>query len=112
MSSLEFHSAEFCAMTARSLVKLVHSRLLLVLEDVTVSGGGTPIDLQDVLLLLTFDNVCMIAFGIDLGCLHLGLLEIPFAKAFEDATEATIICFITPTAIWRALRYFDLSSES
>ncbi|WOL06006.1 hypothetical protein Cni_G14738 [Canna indica] len=110
-ASLEFHSAEFRAMTARSLVELVHSRLLPVLEDAAARGGGSPIDLQDVLLRLTFDNVCMIAFGIDPGCLHPGLPEIPFAKAFEDATEATIIRFITPTAMWRALRYFDLGSE-
>ncbi|WOL11710.1 Cytochrome P450 [Canna indica] len=68
-TSVEFHAAEFCAMIARSLVELVHSRLLPMLEDVTASGGGGgPIDLHDVLLRLTFDNVCMIAFGIDLGC--------------------------------------------
>ncbi|WOL14990.1 hypothetical protein Cni_G23771 [Canna indica] len=53
----------------------------------------------------------MIAFGINLGCLQPGLPEILFTKAFEDATEATITHFITPTAIWRALRYFYLDSE-
>ncbi|KAJ8512295.1 hypothetical protein OPV22_002729 [Ensete ventricosum] len=108
-ASLEFHSAEFRTMTARSLVELVHSRLLPVLE--AAHDGRAQMDLQDVLLRLTFDNVCMIAFGIDPGCLHPGLPEIPFAKAFEDATEATIIRFITPTAIWKALRYLDLGSE-
>ncbi|KAG0457323.1 hypothetical protein HPP92_022480 [Vanilla planifolia] len=64
-ASLEFHSTEFRAMTARSLVELVHA-------------SGSAIDLQDVLLRLTFDNVCMIAFGIDPGCLRPGLPEIPF----------------------------------
>ncbi|XP_065002267.1 cytochrome P450 86B1-like [Musa acuminata AAA Group] len=108
-ASLEFHSGEFRAMTARSLVELVHSRLLPVLE--AAHDGRAQIDLQDVLLRLTFDNVCMIAFGIDPGCLRPGQPEIPFAKAFEDATEATIIRFITPTAIWKALRYLDLGSE-
>ncbi|WOL04542.1 hypothetical protein Cni_G13263 [Canna indica] len=82
-------------MIARSLVELVHSRLLPLLEDVAASGGSAPIDLLDVLLRLTFDNGC----------------RSPFAKAFKDATEDTIICFITPTTIWRALRYFDLGNE-
>ncbi|WOK93903.1 hypothetical protein Cni_G02604 [Canna indica] len=76
-------------------------------------GGSIrwAIDLQHVLLCLTFDNVGMIAFGTDPGCLRPGLSEIPFARAFEDATAATIIRFIMPTAIWRALRYLDLGHK-
>ncbi|KAJ4774346.1 hypothetical protein LUZ62_058603 [Rhynchospora pubera] len=108
-ASLEFHSAEFRSLTARSLVELVHSRLLPVLESARQTN--TPVDLQDVLLRLTFDNVCMLAFGIDPGCLRPGLPDIPFAHAFEEATEATIIRFVTPTAIWKALRFADLSNE-
>ncbi|KAJ4777419.1 Cytochrome P450 [Rhynchospora pubera] len=53
----------------------------------------------------------MLAFGIDPGCLRPGLPDIPFAHAFEEATEATIIRFVTPTAIWKALRFADLSNE-
>lgn len=60
---------------------------------------------------LTFDNVCMIAFGVDPGCLRPGLPEIPFAKAFEDATEASVMRFVTPTCIWKAMRYLQLGSE-
>lgn len=108
-ASLEFHSAGFRAMTADSLVQLVHSRLLPVLEESLEKKEA--MNLQDVLLRLTFDNVCMIAFGVDPGCLHPGLPEIPFARAFEDATEATVFRFVTPTALWRALRYFDVGIE-
>uniref|UniRef100_A0A0E0M903 Cytochrome P450 n=1 Tax=Oryza punctata TaxID=4537 RepID=A0A0E0M903_ORYPU len=108
-ASLEFHSAEFRALTASSLVELVHRRLLPVLGD--AEQAGAAVDLQDVLLRLTFDNVCMIAFGVDPGCLRPGLPEIPFAKAFEDATEATIVRFITPTAVWRAMRALCVGHE-
>lgn len=96
-------------MTVRSLYELVHKRLLPVLDEAHESG--TAVDLQNVLLRLTFDNVCMIAFGIDPGCLRRGLPDIPFARAFEDATEATIIRFLTPTAIWKALRLANLGNE-
>lgn len=102
-ASIEFHSAKFRRMTVESLVELVHRRLEGVLED--YAGRPAAVDLQDVLLRLTFDNVCMIAFGVDPGCLRGGLPEIPFAKAFEDATEATVLRFITPTFIWKAMRY-------
>ncbi|KAE8692731.1 Cytochrome P450 86B1 [Hibiscus syriacus] len=108
-ASIEFHSAKFRKLTSESLVELVHARLLPVLENVV--NKSTSIDLQDVLLRLTFDNVCMIAFGVDPGCLRPGLPEIPFAKAFEDATEATVLRFVTPTCVWKAMRCLDLGTE-
>lgn len=108
-ASIEFHSAEFRAMTAESLYELVHGRLLPVLD--TAYEKRSEIDLQDVLLRLTFDNVCMIAFGTDPGCLAQGLPEVPFARAFEDATEATIIRFITPTTIWKTCKLLDIGNE-
>lgn len=108
-ASLEFHSAKFRNLTTNSLLELVHSRLLPVMEESIKQS--VPLDLQDVLLRLTFDNVCMIAFGVDPGCLRLGLPEIPFAQAFESATEATIMRFVVPTFIWRSMRYLCLGTE-
>lgn len=108
-ASLEFHSAKFRRLTTESLLELVHARLLPVLEQSL--KNSTTLDLQDVLLRLTFDNVCMIAFGVDPGCLRPGLPHIPFAKAFEEATEATTLRFVTPTCIWKAMRYLDIGLE-
>ncbi|XP_062090050.1 cytochrome P450 86B1 [Humulus lupulus] len=108
-ASIEFHSAKFRNLTTESLRELVHARLLPVLEDSIKQLAG--IDLQEVLLRLTFDNVCMIAFGVDPGCLQKGLPEIPFAKAFEDATEATVFRFVTPTCLWKAMRYLNVGME-
>ncbi|XP_008796514.2 cytochrome P450 86B1-like [Phoenix dactylifera] len=107
--SLEMHSAEFRSSTIQSISELVHLRLLPVLE--LVHDNHTPFDLQDVLLRLAFDNLVMVAFGIDPGCLRPGLPEVPFARAFENATEATLLRFVMPTAIWKVLRFFDLGSE-
>ncbi|XWS39586.1 hypothetical protein CRYUN_Cryun18bG0068000 [Craigia yunnanensis] len=108
-ASIEFHSAKFRRLTTESLLELVHARLLHVLENAV--NKSISIDLQDILLRLTFDNVCMIAFGVDPGCLRPALPEIPFARAFEDATEATLLRFVTPTCIWKAMRYLDLGTE-
>ncbi|KAI7993725.1 Cytochrome P450 86B1 [Camellia lanceoleosa] len=108
-ASIEFHSTKFRNLTTESLLELVHARLLPVLEQSLEKSQ--PIDLQDVLLRLTFDNVCMIAFGVDPGCLSPELPEIPFAKSFEDATEASLLRFVTPTFIWKTMRFFDLGFE-
>ncbi|KAK7312210.1 hypothetical protein VNO77_35911 [Canavalia gladiata] len=108
-ASIEFHSTKFRQLTTESLFELVHKRLLPVLESSVKKSAA--IDLQDILLRLTFDNVCMIAFGVDPGCLHLGLPEIPFAKAFEDATEATVLRFVTPTCVWKTMRFLNLGVE-
>lgn len=108
-ASIEFHSAKFRNLTTESLLELVHARLLLVLNDSIEKSE--VFDLQDVLLRLTFDNVCMIAFGVDPGCLSPGLPVIPFAKAFEDATEATLLRFVTPTLIWKTMRSVGLGFE-
>lgn len=108
-ASIEFHSAQFRQLTTESLLELVHGRLLKVLEEAVKTA--TPIDLQDVLLRLTFDNICMIAFGVDPGCLSPGLPEIPFARAFEKATEASVLRFVTPTGIWKTMRALNLGPE-
>ncbi|XP_076917929.1 cytochrome P450 86B1-like [Bidens hawaiensis] len=108
-ASIEFHSSKFRNMTTESLLELVHGRLLPALQESADQSAET--DLQDILLRLTFDNVCMIAFGVDPGCLQPGLPEIPFAKAFEAATEATIFRFVTPTLVWKIMRHFNIGSE-
>ncbi|CAO2814045.1 unnamed protein product [Amaranthus hypochondriacus] len=108
-ASIEFHSTRFRQLTTDSLLVLVHQRLIPVLEESV--KNSVPIDFQDVLLRLTFDNVCMIAFGVDPGCLSLGLPEIPFAQAFEKATEATVLRFMSPTCVWKMMRYLNIGPE-
>lgn len=115
-ASLEFHSAKFRNLTTESLLELVNYRLIPVLDEYSVkpsspADDAVVVDLQDILLRLTFDNVCMIAFGVDPGCLRPGLPEIPFARAFESATEATLMRFVTPTLVWQTMRYLKLGTE-
>lgn len=51
------------------------------------------------------------ALGVDPGCLLPGLPEIPFARAFEDATEAATLRFVMPTSVWTAMRYLEVGPE-
>ncbi|KAJ7945471.1 Cytochrome P450 [Quillaja saponaria] len=88
---------------------VVHQKLLKLLEKLVKSGDS--FDLHELLLRFTFDNICVTAFGIDPGCLAFNLPEIPFAKAFEEATELTLRRFIVPPFVWAHLRYFGLGYE-
>ncbi|KAF6148306.1 hypothetical protein GIB67_025525 [Kingdonia uniflora] len=106
-----FNSKKFRDLTAESVLHLIHEGLLPILEDQIEKYANPIIDLQDVLLRFTFDNVCMIGLGIDPGSLKLGMPEIPFVKAFEDATELTFYRFFLPTFIWKSMRYLNLGFE-
>ncbi|KEH40920.1 putative alkane 1-monooxygenase [Medicago truncatula] len=108
-ASIEFHSTKFRKLTTDSLFELVNNRLIPVLDSSLKKS--VSIDLQDILLRLTFDNVCMIAFDVDPSCLQLHLPEIPFARAFEDATEATLLRFVAPVCVWKAMRFLNLGME-
>lgn len=114
-ASFEMHSSRFVAFSARTTTELVHDKLLKLLR--MVSG---PIDLQDVFLRFTFDNISAAAFGVDTGCLKLvttgdgkknELPVIPFAKAFEEATELTLFRFIVPPFVWRIMKALNVGTE-
>ncbi|KAG1330561.1 putative Cytochrome P450 86A1 [Cocos nucifera] len=68
------------------------------------------VDLQDLLLRLTFDNICGLTFGRDPETLSPDLPDNPFANAFDAATEATFQRFLYPGFLWRLKRLLDLGS--
>jgi fatty acid omega-hydroxylase len=72
---------------------------------------GAVVDLQEVLLRFTFDNICAAAFGVEAGCLADGLPDVPFARAFERATELSLSRFVTPPFIWKAKRLLRVGGE-
>ncbi|KAJ8451581.1 hypothetical protein Cgig2_018215 [Carnegiea gigantea] len=83
----------------------------LVIEKQVKTAKDQAIDLQELLLRFTFDNVCVAAFGVDPGCLALDLPEIPFAKAFEEATEYSLFRFLVPPYVWKSMRFLNISKE-
>ncbi|KAI3728360.1 hypothetical protein L6452_16994 [Arctium lappa] len=107
VANSEMHSTRFMQFSMHAIEKLVNEKLLKVLE----AKKGCAIDLQDVLLRFTFDNTCAVAFGVDSGCLEVGLPEIPFAKAFEQVTFASLMRFLTPPYVWKPMKFFRLGFE-
>jgi fatty acid omega-hydroxylase len=108
-ASTEMHSARFLEFSSATIGGLVRGKLIPLLDR--IAERGEAVDMQDVLLRFTFDNICAAAFGIDAGCLAEGLPEVPFATAFERATELSLTRFITPPFVWRAKRLLGVGSE-
>lgn len=77
----------------------------------TSSKEGTVVDLQDLFLRFSFDNICKLGFGVDPNCLNPSLPAVPFAKAFDVATELSVLRFgMLPPLRWLRER-FNFGSE-
>ncbi|KAF6157516.1 hypothetical protein GIB67_004454 [Kingdonia uniflora] len=107
VASSEMHSTKFLEYSRQMVVNLVHQKLLKVVN----AKVGEIVDLQDIFLRFTFDNICSAAFGVNPGCLAIDLPVIQFARAFEQATEFTLFRFIVPPFVWKVMRFFKLGSE-
>lgn len=109
ISSLEFNSRSFREFTANTVEEMVENRLVRLLGS--AADRGAAIDLQDVFLRYTFDNTCSLVFGRNPGCLADDLPEIPFAKAFDDAVEATMYRHVMPRTCWKLFRLLKIGKE-
>ncbi|KAJ4818964.1 Cytochrome P450 [Rhynchospora pubera] len=108
-ATAEMHSSKFVEYSAETFRSLVHSKLLVVLN--WLSKTGSSVDLQDLFLRFTFDNICRAAFGVDPGCLAIDLPDIPFANAFESATENILFRFTVPPFVWKLMRALNIGTE-
>ncbi|KAF3431159.1 hypothetical protein FNV43_RR25889 [Rhamnella rubrinervis] len=105
----EMHSSLFVKHTLQTMQHLVQKQLVKLLDMVAKSGDC--IDLQEVLLRFTFDNICITALGVETECLAPDFPQVPFAKAFEDATQLTLFRFMVPPFVWKPMKLFGLGYE-
>ncbi|KAK2998152.1 hypothetical protein RJ639_026157 [Escallonia herrerae] len=108
-AALEFTTRTLRQAMARWVSRAIKLRFCPILEAAQLEGK--PVDLQDLLLRLTFDNICGLAFGNDPQTLSPGLPENTFASAFDGATEATLQRFIFPETIWKLKKWLRLGME-
>ncbi|KAL3649561.1 hypothetical protein CASFOL_005964 [Castilleja foliolosa] len=108
-AALEFTTRTLRQAMARWVNRAIKNRFCPILESAQVEGK--PVDLQDLLLRLTFDNICGLAFGKDPQTLSPGLPDNSFASAFDRATEATLQRFILPEVMWKLKKWLRLGME-
>ncbi|KAL9251498.1 Cytochrome P450 86A22-like protein [Drosera capensis] len=108
-AALEFTTRTLRQAMARWVNRAIKDRFCPILNS--AQQARKPVDLQDLLLRLTFDNICGLAFGKDPQTLSPGLPENGFATAFDRATEASLQRFILPEFIWRLKKRIGLGME-
>ncbi|KAJ4795795.1 hypothetical protein LUZ62_047041 [Rhynchospora pubera] len=109
-AALEFTTRTLRQAMARWANRAIKTRLWHIL-DVHCDVPGASVDLQDLLLRLTFDNICGLTFGKDPETLSPDLLNDPFASAFDSATASTLKRFLYPTFLWRLKKALGMGSE-
>ncbi|KFK30625.1 hypothetical protein AALP_AA6G006200 [Arabis alpina] len=108
-AALEFTTRTLRQAMGRWVNRGIKLRFCPILE--TAQNKGEPVDLQDLILRLTFDNICGLAFGKDTRTCSPGLPENGFATAFDRATEASLQRFILPEFLWRLKKWLGLGLE-
>lgn len=108
-AALEFTTRTLRQAMARWVSRSIKLRFCPILETAQVSGEA--VDLQDLLLRLTFDNICGLAFGKDPQTCAAGLPDNSFASAFDRATEASLQRFILPEILWKLKKWLRLGME-
>ncbi|GAU19434.1 hypothetical protein TSUD_76780 [Trifolium subterraneum] len=108
-AALEFTTRTLRQAMSRWVSRAIKFRFCPILA--TAQEEKNLVDLQDLLLRLTFDNICGLAFGKDPQTLAVGLPENGFALSFDRATEATLQRFILPDFVWKLKKWLGLGME-
>ncbi|XP_077215350.1 cytochrome P450 86A1-like [Tasmannia lanceolata] len=108
-AALEFTTRTLRQAMARWVNRSIKTRLWLILAK--AASQKSHVDLQDLLLRLTFDNICGLTFGKDPETLSPDLPENRFASAFDSATESTLQRFLYPEFFWRLKKLFSFGAE-
>ncbi|VVB06798.1 unnamed protein product [Arabis nemorensis] len=108
-AALEFTTRTLRQAMGRWVNRGIKLRFCPILETAQIKCE--PVDLQDLILRLTFDNICGLAFGKDTRTCAPGLPENGFATAFDRATEASLQRFILPEFMWRLKKWLGLGLE-
>lgn len=108
-AALEFTTRTLRQAMARWVTRAIKDRLCLILKSAELDSK--PVDLQDLMLRLTFDNICGLAFGKDPQTCAPGLPDNGFATAFDRATEASLQRFILPEVLWKFKKWLRLGME-
>ncbi|CAF1891837.1 cytochrome P450 86A1-like [Brassica napus] len=108
-AALEFTTRTLRQAMARWVNGTIKNRLWFILDRAV--KDSKPVDLQDLFLRLTFDNICGLTFGKDPETLSPDLPENPFSVAFDTATEATLKRLLYTGFLWRIQKATGIGSE-
>uniref|UniRef100_A0A0G7ZP17 Cytochrome P450 CYP86K4 n=1 Tax=Picea glauca TaxID=3330 RepID=A0A0G7ZP17_PICGL len=107
--AIAMSSTSFRDQSINQIQGLVLERLIPVLEESCKMNSS--LDIQDILLRLNFDDICLAISGKDAGFLLPDLPEVPFASAFDEAIESCTYRLIIPPFVWKLMKFLNVSFE-
>jgi 12-hydroxyjasmonoyl-L-amino acid 12-hydroxylase / fatty acid hydroxylase len=115
MASLELGRISVRSYAFKTVSKEIEHRLIPFLESISARDDSTStFDIQDVFRRFAFDTICKLSFGLDPGCLGLGL-NLPmsdFANAFDTASRLSAgRATTTAPVVWKLQRFLNVGSE-
>ncbi|KAJ7552926.1 hypothetical protein O6H91_06G077100 [Diphasiastrum complanatum] len=104
-------SYEFSSRKLRDFSSNIFKKNAIRLADILDSAAKSKqeVELQDLFMRTTLDSICEIGFGLEFGSLSSLLPEVPFANAFDRASEA--IGHRSWDLFWRIGRALGLGYE-
>ncbi|MQL97824.1 hypothetical protein Taro_030510 [Colocasia esculenta] len=106
------HQREFLQSTRGVIHDKVETGLLPLLAQLAQPGAERmTIDMREVLQRFTFDVMCLLVFGVDVGSLSIDLPRVPFMDAVDNVVEASFLRFALPRSCWKLLRWLRMGPE-
>eukprot|EP00249_Psilotum_nudum_P009141 c21735_g1_i1 orf=283-1797(+) len=106
IASVEFSSKSFRDHGVAAFTKYS----LRLAEILTVAAQKNQVmDMHDLFMRMTFDSICEVGFGVEVGSLSKSLPLIPFATAFSRSNVLSSWRFFDPT--WKLKRYLSIGYE-
>ncbi|CAA6655572.1 unnamed protein product [Spirodela intermedia] len=108
-AALEFTTRTLRQAMARWVSRAIELRLCPILDS--ARAAGSAVDLQDLLLRLTFDNICGLTFGRDRRLSPRSPRE-PIRRRLRPGHGASLHRFILPEFLWKLRRRLRLGMEA
>lgn len=104
-------SAEFSVKKLKALSTTTYRKGALKLVELLETSVKTnrTVDIQDLLLRMTFDSICKVVFGGEMDSVSSTSRDDSVAAALDNAQEMLTRRYVFPW--WRLQRYFDMGSE-
>lgn len=108
-ASLEFSSKMLRDYSTNTFRKYAFKLAMILEEQIGHSNNKLVANMQDLFMRLTFDSICELGFGVEIGSLASSLPDIPFASAFDRSNALCASRYFDP--LWKLKKRFNFGSE-
>ncbi|KAH9295606.1 hypothetical protein KI387_039194 [Taxus chinensis] len=105
-ASLEF-SSKMLRLYSVDAFRKYAVKLAPILEG--QSNNNTVVNMQNMFMRMSFDSICELSFGVEIGTLASSLPDVPFASAFDRCNAVCASRYFDP--FWKLKKRFNIGSE-